>query len=89
MQLFYLCTKDNPKKAKYAQSSVQNLERCSKEIKVGLYANFALLYFSIALIADGYKIKDIQDAKVYACLIEKDFSSLPERYEGHLANAYL
>jgi hypothetical protein len=59
MQLFHVCTKENPKKVKYGQSAVLNLERCSKEAKVGLYANFALLYFSFRLQKEGFKINGI------------------------------
>lgn len=89
MQLFYVCTKENPKKGKFGQSAVQNLERCSKEPKVGLYANFALLYFSIRLQKEGYKVNGIQDPKYYASLIDKDVSARPDKYEGLLAFAYI
>lgn len=51
LQLFRVCTFENPKKIKFAERAIQHLERCSKEPKVGLYANFALLFFSIELKA--------------------------------------
>lgn len=89
MQLFHVCSKENPKKIKYGQSAVLNLERCSKEAKVGLYANFALLYLSFRLQKEGYKVNGIQDPKNYASLIEKDGSARPDKYEGLLAFAYI
>ena len=47
--LFKVCTPENPKKMKIALNALQNLDRCSKENKVGLYANFGLLYLSLAI----------------------------------------
>lgn len=81
VQLFKICTSDNPKKLRFAQNAVANLDRCRLEPSVGLYANFALLNLSL----EFSQIKGLQEPMVYAMTIKHQFS--PTKNEGNLAVA--
>jgi hypothetical protein len=47
MQLYRVCEAENPKKIKFVQNAIANLDRCAKEVKVGIYASFGLLFLSL------------------------------------------
>lgn len=61
MMWYLQLSSQNAKKIKIAQNAVANLERCSKEERVGMYANFALLHLSLR----GVSIKGLQDPSHY------------------------
>jgi hypothetical protein len=63
MQLAKICLPENPKRQKFAQNAYSNLERCAKERKVGLYANFGLLQMALEL--SELQVKGLQDASDY------------------------
>ena len=82
LKLASICTAENPKKFRYAQNAFMNMDRCSRDVKVGLYANYCLL----KLASDFYgetKLPNLQEPSYYAILIKSDFS--PLRFEGTLA----
>lgn len=81
VQLYKICTADNPKKLRFAQNAVANLDRCRLEPNVGLYANFGLLDLAFKLT----QIKGLQEPMVYAMTIKQQFS--PTKSEGILALA--
>lgn len=66
MQMYSKLADNNPRRLKHAQNAVSNLDRCSKEKNVALYANFGLLYLSLSLQREGLSIKGCQDPSVYA-----------------------
>jgi hypothetical protein len=62
-------TDNNPSKLKYAQHALSNLDRCSKELKVALYANYGLLHLALSLKDLGKTVKGIQEPMMYASMI--------------------
>ena len=88
MQLYRVCTPENPKKLKFVQNAVANLDRCAKEVKVGIYASFGLLYLSLQLQTVGLQVKGLQEPKYYEQQI-RGYSTQVYKYEGELASAII
>lgn len=84
LKLASICTKENPKKFRNAQNAFMNLDRCSRDVKVGLYANFGLLKLASDFYGEA-KLPSLQEPYYYAILIKSDFS--PLKFEGTLAQA--
>ena len=58
MQMFRVLADGNPNKEIVGKNAFLNLERCTKEVKVSMYAAYALIYLAPEL--QPYNIKGVQ-----------------------------